>query len=407
MKLLLELLDLQPLHENMGNLTKLGLGRMINAFRQSYQYERPSRTRSGGLTTYPIGKEIRNSSVSVGPNSQTVDLGIVKSWKMIKDAYIKRDDNGVTGGIQALIFYVGPRAIALMVGDDLFHNKYHSVGFSWDVKGVASANEAARLVTSLELNKPPSRGEDHDREDFRSEHRQKRTESDWRKDDSDPSKVTTVYTHFQGIAQRAPQMEKWVTTAMEIFRSRLTVTAILRDQDAIKKRGDRMRNPPNFNNKRSDPKGKGYGYGHGSRYEFRLFADSLRDRFLKYKNSKVENISDANDLVKKLLSGGGDLHKITFKGKTYMAIPEHTYIGTNQKRKEYDGPNKGRLEGTKSFYDKRLSELFKGKLMRIDYEGSGHYNRLHLSIQLRDGMIQPVALEYTLEDGYKTEKIEF
>jgi hypothetical protein len=87
--------------ENIGKLKDLGLGRMINAFKQSFSVAGHGST--ARLNQTNVGAKIQSRSTGIGPNSEIIDNGHVRNWAHVRRELIK---NVVKPGVAAIMFKI-------------------------------------------------------------------------------------------------------------------------------------------------------------------------------------------------------------------------------------------------------------------------------------------------------------
>lgn len=376
MELLRELLDIQArttfedLFEDLGNIGKLGLGHMVNAFKQSYSISHKHNEKMTGsagskFTHYGLGKD-----------SESVDVGGFKGWVGFKKLYAKEEEKG--NYPLAAIFLVDKKPVSLLIATSgQFNSVNDKVALAWDFSKISPTDdEEQSLVKGLNTDSGGwrSRSEEKTKSKASSETSTKRLDS---KREGDGHVEFFVHEKYSGYTQTVREVKPYIENLATTFGSRLEVKLILADKVANKKRGERRENPA------VDPK------------NIKLFTDSISIRLAKFKNSKIETAEDADAFVNKVFSGTAK--KINFAGATYSAIPSAQYTGSADRKHQ-------------GFYNSTMKNLFSGKAVDIEFEAdrkAEQYQTLYLTIKLVNGTIKPVKMRYTDKDSHKTETITF
>lgn len=374
--------------EDLGKLKELGLGRLVNAFKQSFTMYSGRRSVTRPATS-GIGNKINRQVTGVGNNSEAIDLGVIKNWNDVKKAY-KNNDGGA-----AIVFYINNKASVLMVSNGWnVVDKYSGLGLAWDFKGTSlkdeEINDLASTLNTQELKGEKVAGKDDDdgkipaflrkepNPNKKSERSMKTQNNDY---DWNEKKYKTkdVITHYQGITQTPKDIAAFITKLASYVGATLTGKLILTDKEARAKRGNRNSNPV------IEPK------------DIKLFKDQLSTRLAKYKLSKYDEVEDVAAFVKKVFEGGAN--KLTLAGTTYSAVPDAKYLGSNSKH---------RGEDRKAFHDTTMRDLFSGKSieMQFDSKTPGKYGALYLTIKFVKGSIEPVEASY-YDENQKRQNIKF
>lgn len=352
-----ELLEIagDQLNEDLGNLKNLGLGRMVNAFKQQFGYSYRK-----DLQTYSVGKKFSLWGQSPGQNSTTVEGKPIKDWKQFKRQY-KAVDSAI-----AAIFSVDDKVCVLIVGSParVTYTK-QSVGMSWDFSGITcDVSELMNLLKPLEKTGDSSRRSYHKpniyQHDLQSRHTIEKVRDEG-----------IFVDHFEGVAQYSEQIPGFIDGLCKLFGERLKWKILEIDRSAIEKRIQRNRNSPI------------------DRKDLKLFADDLSVRLAKYKNTKVKTVQDLKSFIESVFAGG--LKKIKFAGMTYSAIPSEKYIGSTTKGSKYQ-----------TFTDTTMRDLLSGKTVAMQFsadQAAGEYGSLTLFVKFKNGQLVPVKAHYRDEDG--------
>lgn len=375
--------EIVDLLEELGNLGKLGLGPMVNAFKQTYS----AWSRRGGgenKSTSTTEKKFSQQNLRVGKDSEAVEAGNVKNWAGLKRAYKAHSDDRPI----AAIFIVDKKPVALLIGAEWDLNSVNDkVALSWDFSKVAPTKEESESLTKGLNTQGDSSNSGwrakvvggstklgaSSRTDI-----EKSEEYSHKKGEYEEKFVTKKYA---GFVQTVREIIPFVNNLTKTFGSRLEVSLILTDKVREAKRGERRANQP------IDPK------------ELKLFKDDLKTRLAKFKNSKADTAENAQEFIDKVLSGA--LKKLTFAGSTYSTTPVKKYIGSNDRHQ----PTKG----YKAFYDGTMHDLISGKPVTMEFEADrkeADYNTLYLTVKMIKGSLVPVEMKYSVKGG-KSEKVEF
>jgi hypothetical protein len=130
--------ELEALFEELGNLGKLGLGPMVNAFKQSYTtYSK----RREGLQKYTgaEGKKFSQEMIAIGKDSESIECGKLKNWNGVKKFYKEHSDDQPA----AAIIKVDGKPVALMIAREWdLTNTNDKIVLAWDFSKVAPTEEA-------------------------------------------------------------------------------------------------------------------------------------------------------------------------------------------------------------------------------------------------------------------------
>ena len=385
MELLQELLeisnksDISQLLEDLGNLGKLDLGPMVNAFKQTYSiYRGGRRSGSGKKTSSPEGSKLQ--SYELGKDSEAVDAGAIKNWAGVKKAYKAHEDRRPL----AAIFSIDDKPAALLIaGPWDIQSINDKVALAWDFSKVKVTPEEAEELTKG-LNKA---GEDYwnkvvgsERSVGGSAKTEKVSKSDW--DAQQQKNIDKFVTKkYSGFVQSVREVSPFINNLGTAFKGRLSVKLILADKVRAEKKSARRQNEPISKEKET------------------LFTDDLRTRLAKYKNAKVDTVDDAKTFIDKVLAGG--LKKLTFAGSTYSAVPTSKYLGSSHSRSYKDN---------QSFFDGTMNQLFTGKPVTMEFEADrkeSDYNTLYLTVKLIKGALTPIEIKYQERDTHKTQTVKF
>lgn len=362
--------DMADLFEELGNLGKLGLGSMVNAFKQTYNAWQKGRNEHNKETS-PVGKRFASDDVGVGKDSESVDGGNIKNWVGLKKVYKAHTADRPI----ATIFQVDGKPVALMIGAEWnLESINDKIALSWDFSKLEPTKEEAESLTKG-LNTKGS--------------------SDWRATvvgtTSKPAASGRTYTEktkdynfksseydekftskqYSGFVQTVREIVPFINNLAKTFGSRLTVKLILSDKVRATKRGERRNNPPV---KQKDVK---------------LFTDDLKTRLAKYKNTKIDSAEDAEDFIKKVFGGG--LKKLKFAGRSYSAVPDTEYVSGQGTEKH------------KYFYNGTMATLFSGKPVTMKFSADskeGDYNSLYLTVKLIGGELKATEMRYSDKEDH-------
>jgi hypothetical protein len=360
--------EMSDLLEELGNLGKLGLGPMVNAFKQTYSAWQKGR--DVRRETTPTGKKFSQENYSLGKDSEAVDGGNIKNWMGLKKVYKTHSASNPL----ATIFLVDKKPVALMIGSegnlDSINDK---VALSWDFSKLDPSKEEAEALTKGLNQKGSSSG-------WRTEivggssklGASGRTDVEKEKEyDYKTSEYAEKFTtkKYAGFVQTVREIVPFINNLAKTFGSRLEVKLILADKVRLSKRGERAGNRP------IDPK------------ELKLFTSDIKTRLAKFKNSKMDTAEDAQDFVNKVFGGG--LKKLQFLGSTYSVIPAREYVGSNQKQGS---------KGYQAFYNGTMADLISGKNVTMKFEADhkeSDYNSLYLTVKFSKGQLIPVEVRYS------------
>jgi hypothetical protein len=382
MELLRELLqinhdaEMSDLFEELGNLGKLGLGPMVNAFKQTYAvYHR----RGGDKNTSKEGNKFSTQHGAIGKDSETIDVGHVKNWTALRREYKKNAE----GYPLAAIFKVDDKPVALLIASESDTTSVNDrVGLAWDFSKLnIDEEEGKKLVAGLNTKGKSWRTEviGTDKKALASIRTDKEKERDY---DFTKGEYVEKFTsqRYAGFTQTVREIVPFVNNLGATFGTRLTVSLVMADKVRMGKRGERAQNRP------IDPK------------DLKLFKDDLSTRLAKYKNTKVDTAEDAEDFVKKVFGGG--LKKLKFAGRTYSAVPEKEYMGSSGR----SGSGKHEY-----FYNGTFATLLSGKPATMKFEADrkeGDYNTLYLTVKFVNGSLVPVEMSYSESYG-KSQTVKF
>lgn len=339
-----ELLAESMLIENLGNLGSLGLGKMVNAFKQQYYHgNKRSELRASDVKS-KFAKSYRSNSV-IGYNSTVDKLGTVSSWNEFKR---KAGDKIPVGAI----FRVDGNAVVTLVLQDGNSVKDYRAG---DIIGVA-----------FDLKKVFNAINPHDSDKLSADMLRSGLIGNGSTKDSSTRDVKDRWDDSTRKYEGAAVATKNVVTFVNALVSVVTVEAelIMTGESDRKKRDDRFTNRP------IEPK------------DVKLFKDDLRARLAKYKATKLVNVDDVQQLVNLIFSNNGAFKKINFQGQPYNLVPDIDYVPSASKH----------AQGGYSDFAKKL---FTGKEVTIRFSGDSaaqNYDTLYLNIQLVNGAIKPVKI---------------
>jgi hypothetical protein len=153
MKLLQELNKIDPstivLNEDLGNLKSLGVGKMINAFKQEY---RKYAERPGELSTGAVGKKF-DRGWKIGPNSKIEPMGNIISAPTFRDVWKSFDHSKPSKPNPAgAVVYYRHKPVMVLVGDDM-QQMSDVVGISWDFDGIQNEEKVSAALDALPLSK--------------------------------------------------------------------------------------------------------------------------------------------------------------------------------------------------------------------------------------------------------------
>lgn len=167
--------------------------------------------------------------------------------------------------------------------------------------------------------------------------------------------------NFVGVSVNVASVRNFVNAlAKEI---KLTGKVAMSDAKAMDKRKERNANPP------IEAK------------DLKLFADDIKTRLAKYKNSKLETVEDAKAFFEKAMAGG--LKKINLGGSTYIAKINETYTKAS------------------------LVDALAGKTVYLQFDAdraTSGYGELKIGVKIENGMLKLVSAEYSVNGKKVTEK---
>lgn len=375
--------ELEDIFEELGNLGKLGLGPMVNAFKQSYSTYSKGREGIKMHTGEEGSKFNRETAWTIGKDSESVDAGTPKNWNTIKKFYTQHADDKPV----AAIVKVDDNPVALMIaaGYDL-NGVNDKVVLAWDFSKVAPTEEEAKQLTAG-LNTDTSDGRRWRTEvigttakagvSARKED-DKEKDYDFKKGDYVEKFTSKKYT---GFTQTVREVAPFMNNICKAFGTRVSVTLILADKVRANKRKARLENPPIATK------------------DITLFRDDLSTRLAKYKNTKIDSAESAEEFITKVFGGG--LKKLKFAGRAYSAVPDTEYeTGSGSGKHKY-------------FYNGTMQKLFLGKPVTMKFSADskeGDYNSLYLTVKLVNGALKPVEVRYSDKEkgGYgSSESIKF
>jgi hypothetical protein len=378
--------EMADLFEELGNLGKLGLGQMVNAFKQTYtayQRGRDEPTKETGTT----GKKFTQDNSTLGKDSVAVDGGNIKNWMGLKKVYKAHSADRPL----ATIFEVDGKPVALMIGAEWNLDSINDkVALSWDFSKLDPTKEEAASLTKGLNSKGSSSSWRNEVVGGSTKHAasarsdiEKSKDYNYDKNEYEEKFVTKKYA---GFVQTVREIVPFINNLASTFGKRLTVKLILADKVRIAKQGERRGNQP------IDPK------------QAKLFTDDLKTRLAKYKNTKIDSADTAEEFIKKVFGGG--LKKLKFAGRSYSAVPDTEYMGSSDSR--------GR-SGNKHqyFYNGTMASLFSGKPVTMKFSADskeGDYNSLYLTVKLVNGALTPVEVKYSDKEkgGYgSSETLKF
>lgn len=341
-----ELLAESMLIENLGNLGSLGLGKMVNAFKQQYYYHSGKRSELRASDVKSKFTKNYHSNSVIGHNSTVDKLGTVSSWnefkrkagdKMPVGAILRVDGNVVV----TLVLQKGGASVKDYRAGDI-------IGVAFDLKKVFNAinpHDSDKLSDEMVRSGLIVNGNTRDAST--------RVETN-RWDDRTRK--------YEGVAVVTKNVVTFVNTLASVVT--LEAELIMTGESDRKKRDDRFTNRP------IEPK------------DVKLFKDDLRARLAKYKATKLVNVDDVQQLVNLIFSNNGAFKKINFQGQPYNLVPDIDYVPSASKYAQ-------------GGYSDFAMKLFTGKEVIIRFSGDSaaqNYDTLYLTIQLVNGAIKPVKI---------------
>lgn len=314
MELLAELLtmnedkDLEQLLEDLGNLKKLGLGRMVNAFKQSFRYYDDGRRRwnSSGMRATDVGNKINARETGIGPNSTFVDVKHpIKNWGTIKKTYRDNQESKPC----AVVIYVDRKAVSLMIGNmDSLSGAKGPWGVTYDFTGFLDEDEIKPIVASLDFHDPNEKNPHHQQAKVRygvTSDEKTNPKGSGRKmaikmDYWDANKIEVKNYEAFGVTHK--NINAFIDGLVAEFGARLTAKVILADAEIQKKAKERMLNRPI------------------KREDIKLFKDDLAARLVKYKLNNAVTVNNIREFINKIFNEG-NTKKLKFGGETYEAKP--------------------------------------------------------------------------------------
>lgn len=471
MQLLTELLHVQKqtdaillenvfltLLEDMGNLNKLGLGALVNAFKQTFKKTEHGR-HSTALQTTEVGSKFVKYS-GVGRDSPIVDWSeTIKKWPNFKKAYLSEPN------VRGAAIYLNDKPVALLVArpDDMGRSSA-SCGLAWDlsrsgiseedqnellrnlytaaytgdsrevyVGGAKSKSEHIKVASQYvdrwdkkaaleKIGKKPKEFKEVPFKDYTDWVDYARETNTDIKFDKSTEGIVKAMSHSAEVGTWDKKAEKGfvlikkepfsdidkvygkpknfqgVTQTIQQFAQfmqKLCTLGIVTVKLVLKDEAGEKLAGERVNNR---PTKRIY-----TSHDSFWLAQDLKQRLARYKASKVEKIEDVQSLVQKILNG--ELKQFTFAGSTYKGTPKTKYLGSNDEIRR-----RGNGKSYRSFYDSTMSDLFNGKEVTMEFESDrnlGQYHDLRLAVKLKGGALQPVSISYENKDGkFVKEKIE-
>lgn len=226
MQLLTELLDINVhntffiTENNIGSLKDLGLGRMINAFKQSFSLA--GRGSTARLNQTNVGGKIQARSTGIGPGSEVLDQGHVRNWPHVRREVIK---NLVDPGVSAIMFRIDEKPVALIVLGPQWsiNNSKAVVGMAWDFTNVSGSDQEVKSVLNgLSIKRKAAAD----------------------KEAKDGKKTDVPLRMYQGYAQTMDQVTEFVKMGVNAFGNRFDFAFITPEPEKDAKKDEK------------DPKGK-------------------------------------------------------------------------------------------------------------------------------------------------------
>jgi hypothetical protein len=375
-----ELLVFDPyelLAEDLGKLRQLGLGRMINAFKQSYHMRLRRRGREVGPTENAIGKTIRNSGTMIGQNSDSIDCGHVQNMLAVKRNIKKTaGPHGHEGA--GIVFYVDGKAVMLIVGTIWQMEKASNVmGISWDFTGTSMTPQDFEAIVKNNYGlhgAASSHGYYHKSDSRITKPDPLKSRASYKNVQDGYGKKEDTYKieHYEGVALDVRTIRPFIDDIAAFYKGKLQMKIITQDTESIKKRHDRY---SNYAEKRFDSKDWD---------QVRKFKEDLKVRLQKYKNDKLKTVPDVKEFIQKVFSSGGK-GKITFAGQSYTLTPS-------------------------SYSSNIKPEIFtNGKTFTLAFEADRvvqQYSSLYIKMKIQNMQLVPIEAEYE-EDGRKRRKYSF
>ena len=441
MELLLELININKqvenslfesqlftLLEDLGNLKKLNVGSMINAFKQTYGGGKKS-----GASTGEVGNKLtKHWSGRIGKDSPVVETDTqIKNWGGFRRVIEKTDGNPV-----GAVIHLDKKPVAVLVlnGTPLQY-KNDIVGLAWDLSKTGLSDEIKtgimtslamadsgynRIVSKTSKDKSVSDSVKFERfyksdkvaalekagKPFTGERKvpvkDYETWYDAMKDggakvDRSEDLVTAEYkdqpvgewnkkTGKGFFIQRGeyinpriehiydkPKQIQGIAQPVENVRAFIealvthgivTLTVILTDVEGQKKTGDR----------------RAVGGPAEEKTAEQSKAD-LKKRLALFKATKLDTAEDGFDFLKKVFEGKAK--KINFMGKTWTAIPAEEHLGSNYSK------------GHQTFTNSTMKNLITGKAVEIKFEADrdvSGYESLRLGVKLVGGVLTLVTI---------------
>ena len=436
MELLVELLKINEqtaedqliqLFEDLGNLKKLNIGSMINAFKQSYY--RGSKGQNGHTT------EVENKfrrHYGIGKESEIIESDVqIKNWGGFRKVI-----EGVEGYPVGAVINLDKKPVAVVVlnGTELKY-KNETVGVAWDFSKTGLSDEVKNAVMfALEnadghynrklskIRKDKSETDSVPVERFYRLDKVKALEKEGKtvkgerqvpvkdyetwydamkdggaKVNRDDKLVTATlndlpigewnketgkgFIIYRQEALNAevsevygkPKQIQGISHKVEQLRSFVealtnvgvvTLSVVMVDKEGQKKNQDRLKVGGPAPREVSQSKAK----------------EALNKRLAFYKASKLETAEDAFDFMKKVFSGKAK--QINFEGNTYSAIPSANSFGSHGK-------------GYQIFTDTTMKDLITGKPVAVKFEADrakGEYSTLTIGVKLVNGSLQVVSV---------------
>lgn len=268
----------QVVLENLGNLSQLNLGSLVNVLKQSGG----SNNRRGAWTG-PIGNKF--TSQTIGSTSEILDIGVIKDGiKTIRKAYRANDT------ASAFALYIGGHAVLFAVFDD-----YAIAGSSRTGRLAYDLTKFQDVISQMDDEERSSKPEWQQRsfQTTKTTSYREKERSDWEKQ----RYGKTTPERFQGDSTSTGNLATVIDMVMTVGKRAgqpVTGKLVLRDQAAQKLRSDR----------------------YFTKQDITAGYKDLRTRLAFYKNSKRPTVNSIQDFVKASIEKQGK--QVRFAGITYI-----------------------------------------------------------------------------------------
>lgn len=359
-----------PLFEDIGNLKDLGVGRLINAFKQQF-HDRSMRGRPARAGESEVGNKFTNSGSRVGRDSEIEDYGVLVKIQDFRKIMRKYDEG--KPDIVGCAVYVKNKPVAMVVGSsNTFSGINNVAGIAWDLSSLPE-DKANKILDSIggDLSYRDMRKVTHEPEkwvdvdaDTKKKIPAKTTSTSAIKSEREKEERVWGGNHdkkkinqYQAIGLHVRDIITFIEALLKQVDSPVSLKLIRADVKAVAKARSRT--------------------GNVTEKTIDTFRKELAVRLAKYKASKLQSVSNLEELMAVITKN--ELKKIKLGDQVFNATPGDSTINAKL--------------------------LMTGKPVAISFEGdrqaNENYGSLQLIIKLVDGKLVPIKASYS-DKGYKT-----